>query len=88
MGMVTPESSDMPLVKELAHAAVETLQKQDPSFSLTVDKVLAFLNIELKKEDERQARELMKRRAGRVYGLYPELRRLLESFVEDGGGAS
>lgn len=73
---------DLPtIVEDLAKEAVTSLSSNRSSFTLSLNDVLAFLDIEREKDDERQVRELLKQRQGRRYALFPELRALLDDIA-------
>lgn len=71
---------DMPMIAELARDALRELHSE--RFVLEYDDVVSFLDIEHKKEDERQVRELLKQKQGRRHNLFPELRSLLDTIAE------
>lgn len=71
---------DMPIIQELAQEAISAL-KASPTFQLSVADVIEFLDIERRKEDERQVRELLNQRQGKRYAVFPELRSLLDRIA-------
>lgn len=78
------ETPNLPaIVEDLAREAVDRLSSSRSSFSLTLEDVLTFLDIERQKDDERQVRELLKQKQGRRYALFPELRTLLDDIAGD-----
>lgn len=79
MSRATPELPA--IVEDLAREAVSGLSSSRSSFTLSLEDVLTFLDIERQKDDERQVRELLKQKQGRRYALFPELRNLLDDIA-------
>ncbi len=81
--MKTQGLKDKPLIQELVSDALRQIHSERGGFTLSVEHVLAFLNVEYQKENEKQVRELLKQRSGRRHGVLPELRELLDEVAEE-----